>query len=124
MNETTEKTISLRSLQKRVLGIRITKRIKRLQIPFLLEKLQIRVEQNIAWILEGKEVISGNQKKDCSKYQQSWEEQSKLEGWKACGQRWICAYLETRTSIFRLSWLCTGTPISNREKDKEGIATL
>lgn len=80
----------------------------------LLQKgTQNRMEQNSTRILEGEKFIRGDKGKDSTKQTRYfWVKQSKLEGWKKSGQRWIYPHLETISSLFRLSWLHEGAPFS------------
>lgn len=76
--------------------------------------MQNRVEHNYSRILEGE--------KDTflpkTQQRHTWSKESKLEGWKKIGQRWVLAYLATLSSPFRLSWLHQGAQTSNGEETR------
>jgi hypothetical protein len=51
-----------------------------------------------------------------------WRKQSKLEGWKKIGQRWLCFNNVQKASLLRYRWLCQRTQISNRTNYRKVFA--
>lgn len=81
-----------------------------LKIQVLLSSMQIRMEQNSSRILERER----DSFKTSSHYEQKpcrciGGKQSKMEGWKENRQNRLYSYLETNTSLCRLSWIRSRT---------------
>lgn len=98
---------TMRTLQKRIRNI--FSLVQKKETSFLFSFLQIRLESNFAGVLERqKNTFLQKAKQRCF-----WFKKWTMEGWKKNRQRWIYSYLESKTSLFGFSWICSRTPLSN-----------
>ena len=83
---------------------------KKIEIQVLLKDLQIQLEQNASWLLEGQRNSIGSKKEYVQKSCRCFgNKQSEMEGWQKNRQRWIHPNLESSASLRRLSWVCSRT---------------